>query len=1519
MSPFTVGTEVIARRICHIDSTRQWIRGVVSNENYEVGKQELSDNPEMASDIKTYIPNTTTVSYRVHLPLLDTPKHVLIFDAERQLLPISGENLVRCGILPISENELEDQDVIGLFLLALKLRRPQTASHLWEAIVKMKHTVIPTHPEMLTAILHSEQKSFPTTQEEEDFMLTGLKETLDWCNVTFRFVYRNYRDRLRRQPEHLAALRGDKVLTRFLLQHAPKGKKAKRTLRKGDTFFPSMLWKTWEERERFVVDDFGDTPLHCMLQKRRIDHLEMYTRGVLEMDNCPEWCVRDCIGMANKEGVTAYEAARHDSRLKETMDAFVEALCERQRVDLRQAILCLENEMVKQMVREVVSTKQIQSTMDAETRVFTDSLKEKLAMASPLSHLQEKWDNEQQCVYALNSKTLWQDQKTLVGELPIYKEYPGLVHAPSLLSVAVATRKMDRLLWVLSKGAKTNFGTLHAGMMTASYCNNVDAIKIMLGYYKSVIRANDMETNLLILLQCATKAMSDGVVSFLVSMVKPTNVKDHSSAVLACVTNCFEPWTEDKALRTELLPRARKASARLEAIVSIRKHLLGDQAVPMSKMDWSARLKSAVHTATDKDNTVPITKELIDWLVRETNAKVEPLERVTPSTPQWLVEICGGGLARRVQPWYRGYQVRQRLARQYPGFGMWSSVLLHVTQLTKSPPMHPSFGKSWVQIKLDCNYVGQLEESALGDSLVDGEEFDEDLEEAPIMSKSPSRKTNKEPEKVYDILLTGAALRWIRKQKDERYKELLMKRLNQLASGEMSLALAKRLQGSAREVFETKLDKGQRIIWTRRGETKLIWFVCKHDKISRCCELVDLSYSRVVAKRQTQMEELVSAAEGEGGVAQATEEEPEMLADPIANVPLKIHSVDVGSFNRLVHDSSWTPPLRLTELEREIVERPGAVLLLGRSGTGKTLCVCSRMAYDRQAHSVSAKSRIEPLRQLFVARTQRLCDYVSALQSRMGMDVAGATFERIDDLVEELAPAPHDAQQRVETGWKKPHKVTFRRYSGQIWDVIKGREEDMNALLVWTQIRSFIKGSLEAALAGRPLSLTEYRGLSRNRCRLTDEQRCRAYALFELYQGTLDRNGWWDQEDRVGAAILRLKDNGDGAGGMAQVLYHRIYVDEVQDMTQAEIYLLLLTAGNNHDALFFAGDTAQSVSYGVDFRFEEVRAVVDEANRRIDKPIKLSCNFRSHEGILLVSNVVLDRLHKAFPKATTKLPSDTGLVQGPRPGLLRAGLGEIKDLLARNNRIRVLVRDESKPRVQEELGSARHMCLGIREAKGLEFRDVILLDFFNDNQDRHHKEWKKLWLDEGSKAINLPVTLEVELKLLYTAITRSCDRLFFVETKDSKCFDFWCRCLEGGQLANTMKPEALDANAMMTNDDWLIEGVEMASLAADCEDTVVALNHLKRAVACFEKANDKHLASKCAKHLEAVKLTIQASEPAKDVHRIPQLSVEAVLAYLNAGLLPDAVRACRDMCNVPGFARVLERHIKEIPLKESVE
>ncbi|KAJ1408065.1 hypothetical protein B484DRAFT_436340, partial [Ochromonadaceae sp. CCMP2298] len=251
-------------------------------------------------------------------------------------------------------------------------------------------------------------------------------------------------------------------------------------------------------------------------------------------------------------------------------------------------------------------------------------------------------------------------------------------------------------------------------------------------------------------------------------------------------------------------------------------------------------------------------------------------------------------------------------------------------------------------------------------------------------------------------------------------------------------------------------------------------------------------------------------------------------------------------------------------------------------------------------------------------------------------------------------------------------RVDFKRFKEQIFPSF-GKPK-LDPLVAWTQIRSFIKGSVEALLvegegaAGsstsgisgiRALSESAYLALAKGRCRLQPPERAEAYAVYVQYDALLLRAGLWDDCDRVMrilmAAGLHLplgKSSGKGSGGkvgggggFGQV-FDKVYVDEVQDSSQIEIALYFLAAGMRYDRLFLAGDPAQSIVEGIDFRFEEVRGIVHALSQqtvKIHSPVTLITNYRCHAGILNCASGVLELLLTTFPHAADKLPRDQGL------------------------------------------------------------------------------------------------------------------------------------------------------------------------------------------------------------------------------------------------------------------------------------
>jgi hypothetical protein len=285
----------------------------------------------------------------------------------------------------------------------------------------------------------------------------------------------------------------------------------------------------------------------------------------------------------------------------------------------------------------------------------------------------------------------------------------------------------------------------------------------------------------------------------------------------------------------------------------------------------------------------------------------------------------------------------------------------------------------------------------------------------------------------------------------------------------------------------------------------------------------------------------------------------------------------------------------------------------------------------------------------------------------------------------------------------------------------------------------------------------------------------------------------------------------------------------------------------HHSDLFLAGDPAQSVVEGSDL-FQN-----DKSGKKgtPDKPLKLNVNFRSHSGILNVASGVLDMLFSAFPGSAKELPKDKGLFLGPRPGVfMNVELSKLQELLSKIDLAFVLTHDAEVSRLKRCLGDYL-LILGIRESKGLEFKHVVLVDFFKGLAEEHQKPWRNLL--QGRNETDLkPGFPEIEshLKLLYTAITRCSGRLFIAETGSSiagQAFVRWATSRKKcGDDALAVKQDVQDVKKMVrTPDEWRSNGVDFAMVAEGMHDDLEdAQRWLDKAIYCFGQVDDTELARK---------------------------------------------------------------------------
>ena len=344
-----------------------------------------------------------------------------------------------------------------------------------------------------------------------------------------------------------------------------------------------------------------------------------------------------------------------------------------------------------------------------------------------------------------------------------------------------------------------------------------------------------------------------------------------------------------------------------------------------------------------------------------------------------------------------------------------------------------------------------------------------------------------------------------------------------------------------------------------------------------------------------------------------------------------------------------------------------------------------------------------------------------------------------DDDVVLLENVAGDNPQNHESRRKKcdlRREVTYDVFVHKLWpEMTKKQQVDCHAMLVWMEIRSFIQGSFKALLSDTGyLTLVEYQELGQKcAANFASDRRAEIYVLYMEYRRLKQELAMYDENDLVYHVYRRLT-TADGAA--PEWVIHEFYVDETQDFTQAELCLLIQCSADPN-AMFFTGDTAQSIMRGIAFRFEDLRSLffyMRDSFRCRDKTstsqvpslYQLTHNHRSHAGILALAASVVDLMLRFFPNSFDRLEKDCGLFDGPKPVLLESCSVSDLALLLRGSRRQTLqiefgahqaiivANDQARDNIPVELSLG--LVLTIFEAKGLEFDDILIYNFFKDSQ-----------------------------------------------------------------------------------------------------------------------------------------------------------------------------------------------------------
>ncbi|KAH9992492.1 hypothetical protein BJV74DRAFT_397873 [Russula compacta] len=560
----------------------------------------------------------------------------------------------------------------------------------------------------------------------------------------------------------------------------------------------------------------------------------------------------------------------------------------------------------------------------------------------------------------------------------------------------------------------------------------------------------------------------------------------------------------------------------------------------------------------------------------------------------------------------------------------------------------------------------------------------------------------------------------------------------------------------------------------------------------------------------------------------------------------------------ILADQDVVHVFQVSHHEQEIIEHVHSCFVQGRSGTGKTTTMLFKMLGIENSWQQNRELRPERPRQLFVTQSRMLADKVEeyfirlhqslvlASQTESGIsgllerqrnrEEAGLvdqdealnwrddlparlselqdthfpmfiTFDKLSALIEADINHPPGilADEGLGTGdravsseymlQRRKSFISFDVFREEYWGHFpQSLTKGLDVSLVFSEFMGVIEGS-EATLNSDNhfLDYDTYSNLSTRTQATFASKRKEIYALFEIYLKMKRERGEYDAADRTHAILRSVMQD-----GMKGQKIDFLYVDEVQDNLLIDAKLLR-TICHNPDGQFWAGDTAQTISVGSSFRFNDLKAFLHRNEERLKqesagvtvshppKSFQLVTNFRSHGGIVRCAHSIIMLITRFWPYAIDILPEEKGIVDGIKPVFFSgwdqenvryesflfgtAGhhieFGAQQCILVRN--------DVAREKLREQVGDIG-LIMTLYESKGLEFNDVLLYNFFEDSSV-DVAQWRvilnAIGRAQGGRTPaptfdeNRHAGVCSELKFLYVAITRARKNLWVVDRSET--------------------------------------------------------------------------------------------------------------------------------------------------------
>ena len=431
-------------------------------------------------------------------------------------------------------------------------------------------------------------------------------------------------------------------------------------------------------------------------------------------------------------------------------------------------------------------------------------------------------------------------------------------------------------------------------------------------------------------------------------------------------------------------------------------------------------------------------------------------------------------------------------------------------------------------------------------------------------------------------------------------------------------------------------------------------------------------------------------------------------------------------------------PISFDDRQLEVYELPLPLILVGCAGSGKTALTLTKL-------------RELPGDVLYVTHSAYLAETAQGLYFSNG-------YENPSQNVDFLSYTALIESVEVPRG-KLVTLREFRSFFQRHGQTLKFTGAH--------QLFEELRGVLGAA-AGGPLTLDAYLVRGVRQSIYQPEQRQVVHATFQKYRTWLDESGLYDSNLVAHAYRARIEPR-----------YDAVVVDEVQDLTNAEL-TLVLAALKQPDSFLLCGDANQIVHPNF-FSWSSVKSLFySHEQAALSAAVHiLETNYRSSRAVSSIANDLLRIKNKRFgsiDRESTALVKPASDNEGNVVGLVKKDsvLHALNERTRKSAEVAVIVLNEER-KAEARIKFSTPLVFSIHEAKGLEYDTVILYEIVSCERSRFRD------LTEGVTTSALDATeltfsrardksdksLEENkffVNALYVALTRAVNTVFLVES-----------------------------------------------------------------------------------------------------------------------------------------------------------